>query len=246
MNWFLIFLVSHLSAPPDKSLFVSNLTAEPTVDYVLANFVETNKRNQVRGAEMSVNFAANLPKLDRNATLDARRFVSPNGEVRYEVTHSDGDSAIKKEVIARYMSAEMEPPAQMPTDIAITPENYKFKSKGVRDFQERKIYVFEVVPRKKRLGLFKGEIWVDSETGLTLREAGRLSKSPSVFLKDVDFIREFRLQDGFSVPQRIETNMQTRFWGRAQLIVYYSDFNWQGGLSAQATDATQTPQLVAH
>ena len=42
-------------------------------------------------------------------------------------------------------------------------------------------------PRKKREGLFKGEIWIDTDTALPVREVGRFVKSPSVFLKKVDF-----------------------------------------------------------
>lgn len=207
---------------------------EASAEYVLTNYFATAKRNQVRAAHMDVEFDATLPKLGRTATLLARRLVSPKGEIHYEVQTSTGDSAIKKEVIARYMSAEMEPPSQMPTDAAITPANYKFKSKGIRDRDGRRTFVYEVNPRKKRVGLFKGEIWVDAETGLTVRETGSFVKSPSVFLKNVQFVREFALRDGFSVPASIKTLMTTRFWGPAELSLKFTNFNWDVSLASQS------------
>ena len=33
-------------------------------------------------------------------------------------------------------------------------------------------YVFQVTPRKKRAGLFKGEIWIDAATYLRVQETG--------------------------------------------------------------------------
>ena len=33
--------------------------------------------------------------------------------------------------------------------------------------------IFELNPKKKRVGLFKGELWVDTATGMPLKEMGR-------------------------------------------------------------------------
>jgi len=238
LNWLLVFLLSHLPAPPDKALLVNGFAPEPeaySADYVLSNYLETSRRNFVRGASMEASFSADLPNLERSATLMAHRTVGLKGDIHYDVLRSGGDTAIKKEVIARYMAAEVDPPATLPTDVAITPANYKFKARAIRERDGQRIFVYEVSPRKKRVGLFKGEIWVDAETGLTLRESGTFVKSPSVFLKKVQFVREFDLRDGYSVPRRIETNMITRFWGPARLTVEFSDFTWNGSLASTWT-----------
>jgi hypothetical protein len=234
LNWILVVLLSHLAGPPDRATLVKGFAPGPEIsnEYVLASYLETSRRNQVRGASMVTEFEAVLPKLDRSATLQARRIVNARGEVNYEVLQSAGDSAVKKEVIARYIAAEMEPPAHLPTDVAITPANYKFKPKGVRERDGVTCFVYEVSPRKKRVGLFKGEVWVDVETGLTVREAGTFSKSPSVFLKSVQFSRDFHLRDGYSVPWRFETSMVTRFWGPARLTINYNSFGWDSMLAS--------------
>jgi hypothetical protein len=245
LNWLLIFLVSHIAGPADKAAVTLGFIprTEASADVVLASYVEAAPKNVVRGAWMDVEFKATLPKLDKAASLDARRLVSPSGDIHYEVLKSDGDISIKKEVIARYMSAEMEPPAQLPKDIAISAANYKFKTRYIRERDGRKTFVYEVTPRKKRLGLFKGEIWVDGDTGLVVRESGHLVKSPSVFLKNVHFVREFEVRGGFSIPLKIETIMDTRFWGPAQLVLDFSNFNWNTSLvSTQAG----TPSAEAH
>ena len=69
---------------------------------------------------------------------------------------------------------------------------------SIRDGRE--VYIFHLSPRKKLVGLFKGEIWIDSATYMPVRESGRLVKTPSIFLKNVDFVRFYDIRDGVAVP----------------------------------------------
>jgi hypothetical protein len=121
--------------------------------------------------------------------------------------------------------------------VAITPVNYKFKYKGLQEIAGRQVHVYEVNPRKKRVGLFKGEIWIDSDTGLTVREAGRFVKSPSIFLKKVDFERQYAIVDGVSVPKSLSSQIQTRFWGMAELEIEYTDVTWDPELHLAGSSA---------
>ena len=75
------------------------------------------------------------------------------------------------------------------------------------------------------VGLFKGELWVDTETGMPVRESGQFVKSPSVFLKKIAFVRDYELQDnGVSIPAHIESMVDTRIVGRAELEISFSKF----------------------
>jgi hypothetical protein len=89
--------------------------------------------------------------------------------------------------------------------------------------------ILQITPRKKAIGLFKGELWVDSETGMPVREAGQFVKSPSVFLKKIAFVRDYELQDGMSIPAHIESKVDTRVVGLAELQISFSNFTWQAG-----------------
>jgi hypothetical protein len=44
-------------------------------------------------------------------------------------------------------------------------------------------------------------------------------KSPSIFLKRVDFVQDFEIRDGISIPVRMHTIVDTRLIGKAELIV---------------------------
>jgi hypothetical protein len=139
---------------------------------------------------------------------------------------------VLKEFIGNYIGTEMNARTHRTEDIAVTPANYRIKLKGTREVDGRTLEVFELHPRRKKVGLFKGEVWIDPDSGLTLHEAGQFVKSPSLFLKRVSFVRDYELRDGFAVPKTTEVEAQTRFWGVAQMRVEYSDVHWDAATAA--------------
>ncbi len=177
-----------------------------------------------RGASMEVEIDANVPTLKKEGKLHALRQISKVGQISYRVLGFQGDNTVKKEVIARYLTAEQQ--AQSDNQMSVTPANYKLKFKGKRTLtQGGKVYVFQLSPRKKRLGLFKGEIWLDAKTYLPVYEKGRLVKNPSIFFKTVDFERAFSIQNGAAIPQHMNSTIDTRLIGRVQLNVDYTNYN---------------------
>jgi hypothetical protein len=190
-------------------LLVSALTLGTTV--LAADTVESDvvgrylaatreQATALRGASMTVDIDANVPKLKKSGKLHALRNISKIGTVTYRMLGFNGDNSVKKDVIARYLSAELQ--AQTGPDLGITPENYKFKYKGIQAHDGHAHYVLAVTPRKRQVGLFRGELWLDQNTYMPVREAGRFVKSPSIFLKKMEFVRTYELHDGVSIPQQ--------------------------------------------
>jgi hypothetical protein len=217
-------------------------SAEIVERYVSA--VQSQKRRPVT---MEVDFDARLPRLGKEGRLHAFRFITRLGQTIYRLGRYDGDNMVKKEVIARYLEAEKRAKSEYTSELAITPANYKFKYKGTTDYAGRPAYVFQVSPKKSRVGLFKGEIWIDEATYLPLREWGELVKNPSVFLKRVYFVRDYFIYEGNSVPRRLISNVDTRLVGKAQLTVWFDKFDWSGDgeAAAAASAAGAGPELAA-
>jgi hypothetical protein len=178
-----------------------------------------------RGASMDVEIDASLPKLKKHGRLHALRRISPLGLIRYEKAQFEGDGIVNKEIISRYLTAEVMAQKEQSPEIAVTPRNYKFKYKGMNATTGRDVHVFEVSPRKKREGLFKGEVWIDARTYLKVQESGYLVKNPSIFLKKVAFIRKYEIRDGISVPRQVQSVANVRFVGKAELTIDFSNFS---------------------
>lgn len=218
-RFFAILLVFSVIAP-----------AEPPAvspDSILEQYTQaaTDPQRKLRAATMEMEIEASLPRLKKTGRLHALRRISDLGRITYEALRFEGDNTVKKNVIARYLSAESEAsdPQEKKDSLAVTPANYKFKYKGERDLDGHRAHLFEVKPRKKRVGLYKGELWLDAVTCLPLRESGRFVKNPSIFLKRVEFVRDYEVRNGVSIPRRIRSTVSTRLVGKAELLIRYSE-----------------------
>jgi hypothetical protein len=189
---------------------------------IVTKFLDATKtqQNSMLGAQMGVRIAAQLPRLAKQGELQALRSISKFGKITYRALGFSGDTTIKNEVISRYLTIESEP-----HDIAITPANYKFKYKGSIETNGQLVQIIQLTPRRKAVGLFHGELWVDAATGMPVRESGRFVKSPSVFLKRIEFVSSYEIKDGVAIPKHFESTVDTRLVGRAELSIDFSNFS---------------------
>lgn len=175
----------------------------------------------LRGTATEVEIEASVPKLKKQGKLRALRSISKLGKITYKILGFQGDNVIKNEVIARYLEAEQQ--AQDSQKLAINKQNYKFKYKGTHKLRDDSvIYVFFLSPRKKLVGLFKGEMWLDYKTYLPVMEKGRFVKNPSVFFKKVEFVREYKIENGKPVPMHMDSTIDARVVGKVNLSIEYA------------------------
>ena len=184
-----------------------------------------SQEQAVKGASMEVEIAASLPSLKKQGKLHALRRISDLGRITYEALRFEGDGTVKSQVIARYLSAEVDAQKEQSPSLAVTPANYKFKYKGRNEIDGREIHIFEVSPRQKRVGLFKGELWIDAATYLRIQESGTLVKKPSIFLKKLAFVRKYEIRDGISVPRQVHSVADVRLVGKAELTIDFTHFS---------------------
>jgi hypothetical protein len=210
-----------LAAAGDPTSFLES--ADDLSNDLIAKYVSASKSNDLSGIKMDAEVEASLPKLKKFGTLSALRTITKVGKITWDKLRFSGDNTIKKEVIARYIQTEQES-REDTSKIAINPENYKFKYKGLENKNGTRVHVFQLNPRKKLVGLFKGELWIDPDTNLPLREAGELVKSPSIFVKKVQFVREYEIVDGRAIPKHVESRLNTRVWGAAEVSIIYKNF----------------------
>jgi hypothetical protein len=194
---------------------------------IIAQYQDATRTQQaaLRGVQMDVAIDAKLPRLEKQGKLIALRTISKLGKIGYKFLGFQGDDTIKQEVIARFLTAEME--ADKGPDIAITPANYKFRHKGSIERNGQRTELFQITPKKKRIGLFKGDLWLDAKTGMPVRESGEFVKMPSVFLKKVQFTRVYEIQDGIAIPKHLESRADVRLVGAAELNIAFSNFSKQ-------------------
>jgi hypothetical protein len=206
-------------------------------DTIVENYCAASRNQQqaLRSASMDVDISGSLPKLKKQGRLHALRHISNLGRITYDMLRFEGDGTVKKEVIARYLTAESE--AQRGPSLDVTPENYKFKYKGLGQLEGREVHMFQVSPKQKRVGLFKGEIWIDADTYLRVQESGYLVKNPSIAVRKVAFVRKYEIRNGISVPLQVQSVTDTWIVGKAELTIDYSNFSMDSRKLGAAGDS---------
>jgi hypothetical protein len=210
----------------------------PSPDNIVEQYCAATRGQEqaLKGASMEVEMTASLPNMKKQGRLQGLRRISELGRITYEALKFEGDGTVKNQVIARYLTAEVEAQQEQAPSLAVTPENYKFKYKGRKQVDDKDVHVYEVSPRKKRPGMFKGEVWIDAATYLRIQESGTLVKNPSIFLKKVAFLRKYIIQDGVSILRQVQSFADVRMVGRAELTIDFNNVSLDGAKRAAADD----------
>lgn len=204
--------------PPDLSPELNNLIER----YVNA---AQKQRDAMLGAQVEMEIDGRFTNLKESGRMRVLRSISKVGELGTKMLDFNGDNRVKSQLISRFLEEEQKSKAY--GAMAITPQNYDFDIKAVVTHDAKKTYVFDVKPKKKNMGSFRGELWIDGATGMPLREAGQFVKSPSVFLTNLRFARDYELLDGISVVKHFQSSTDVRLLGigRAEINIDFSNFS---------------------
>ena len=183
---------------------------------------------------------ASLPSTSQSGEFELQRRYSAPHNLTFKAIKFIGDSFVKTNVIARLLQSEVDHVQKDDLKLtALSPENYKFSSKGTSEIDGRVVHVYQVKPRKKRVGLFKGRIFLDAYTGSLVRAEGTAVKSPSLFIKKIEFVQDYVDVGAFTFPAHIHSEAQTRLVGRAIVDIYQRDYQPVGNSAL----ASQVPSL---
>jgi hypothetical protein len=192
-----------------------------------------NQSDRVKAVSMDIDIQGAIPKLKKQGKFHALRRISPLGLISYERRRFEGDGTVKNQLILRYLTAEAEARQEQSASLDVTPANYKFKYKGHVNLDGREAHLFQVSPIKKREGMFQGELWIDADTFLPLRESGSLVKKISVFVRKTAFVRDYEIQDGLSLTREEHWEFDAIGFGKAALTVAFSNFSIGGSVAGE-------------
>lgn len=225
-------LVRFLESPSSSAQISTDVaTAAPaprmSPDLALARY---QRRSAQQGSDLAAYSAATLvraelPRTSQRGEFELeRRFAAPR-TLEFKAVRYSGDGFVKSNVIARLLQTEVDHVQKGDNALtAINASNYKFSYRGVSVIEGRDVYVYQVKPLKKRPGLFKGRIFLDVSTGSLVRTEGKIVKSPSFFVKNIEFLQDFADFGSFTFPVRIHSEATARIVGRTVVDIFNRDF----------------------
>jgi hypothetical protein len=180
---------------------------------------------------------AQLPATQQFGECDLQRFYSAPHTLEFKSVRFVGDGFVKSNVILRLLQSEVDHVQKDdPAAAALSDDNYKFSYKGSAQLQNRPVQVFQLKPRSNRPGLFRGKIYLDAQTGSLVRAEGRVAKTPSLFIKRIEFVQDYKDFGAFTFPVHVHSEARTRLVGRAVVDIYHYDY--------QPVSSTRTAQLT--
>jgi hypothetical protein len=200
----------------------------------LASIQERNPFTE--SGPIDVEIEATLPGLVKYGRMQAVRQTGASERSEYSAIKFDGDSIVRRQVIARYLAVEEQAEELPYSSVAVTPANYKFRYVGSLEANGTAVYIFQIAPKKKRTGLIRGQIWIDSATGIAVHQVGRFVKPSSLFIRRIEVARNTTLRDGLPCTRVTHAAIDTRLVGRAELTITEGP--------VQTTDSEAARQLI--
>jgi hypothetical protein len=181
---------------------------------------------------------AQLPETAQQGEFEVERHFSAPHTLQFTPVHYTGDGFVKSNIIARLLQSEVEHVQKEDGALtAISNKNYKFSYKGTAHVNNRLVHVFHLKPRVKRPGLFKGRIFIDAYTGSLVRAEGQVVKSPSFFVKKLEFAQDYTDIGNFTFPAHMHSEAKARVIGRTVVDISHRDYQ---------PIATAQPSQTAH
>lgn len=168
---------------------------------------------------------AELPDTSQQGDFELQRQYQAPRTLLFKPIRFVGDKFVKSNVITRLLQSEVDHVQKDdPAQTALNLKNYKFSYKGKTDVDGHLVHVFQVKPRKKRVGLFKGRVYLEAHTGSLVRVEGTPVKSPSFFVKNIKFTQDYTDIASFTLPVHLHTEAKARLVGRTIIDVTHTNY----------------------
>lgn len=202
-------------------------TTGVTTDLVFARLLERNRVRESRLQQYSVPSIYRVTSAKGKVRAEAQvmlRFRAPDTK-EFTVVSESGSGFIRNRVFKPLMESEVETAAgRYRYDSSVTPNNYTFTLLGEEDLEGAHCFVMEAKAKRADKYLFNGKVWIHASEYAIVRIAGKPAKPPSVWIKTVEFVRQYQKVRGFWLPLKNESVTQVRFFGANTLTIDYDQY----------------------
>jgi hypothetical protein len=143
----------------------------------------------------------------------------------FVTTAEKGSGVIRRMALNPLIDSEVQAAAgKEHHDSAISPANYSLKLLGEQQVGPYRCFVARAVPKRKDKYLFEGKLWIDLGDFAVVRIEGHPAENPSFWIQRADFVRQYQKIGRFWLPERDETLVQVRFYGKKVLAIDHQDY----------------------
>src|SRR5580700_5521456 len=237
-----IFSAEAKAQGSDESLPTLEAQVEPlrpkvTESLVLSELAAHNE--QRRSTLHNYNVLRTYQVIDLKGKMHAEEvgrmeFLAPDKKT-FTVTSEDGSGLVRNMALNPLIKSEIETATgREHHDSAISADNYSLNLLGEQQVGPYRCFVAEVRPNRKDKYLFEGKLWIDVKDYSVVRIEGHPAKKLSFWIQHADFVRQYQKIDGFWLPQKDQTLVQVRLYGKKVLTIDHRDYAVNAGQSKEA------------
>jgi hypothetical protein len=193
--------------------------------------------NTLAGFTDDTSVEADLARTSQRAEFLLKRTFSAPRSLAYTAVTFEGDPFVKNSIIVRLLQSDVDRVQKEDgLKVAIVESNYAFSFRDTEELDGRTVYAFVLKPRRKESGLFKGKIFIDTQTGHIVRATGKLRKSPSWWIKRVDFTQDYIDVGEFTMPLETRLLTDVRIVGPIAIVIRHKSYQVH---SIEETDCSE-------
>jgi hypothetical protein len=177
-------------------------------------------------------------KSGKEAWLDARTSLGSDGQLAVEILDEGGSEQIRNRVLRAALEREQELVASRFGAQGSTPaETYECVEP---ELDPSGLLRVPLRPRKKDVNLVYGDLFMQPSTGDVVRVAGRLAKSPSFWVSQVDVEWRYeRVHNDVVLPVSLLSNAKVKIFGPSTFRMTYDYVSVDGHAVSTATRASR-------
>jgi hypothetical protein len=151
-------------------------------------------------------------------------FLAPDKKT-FTVDSESGSALVRHMALNPLIKSEIEAAAGKERhDSAISADNYSLSLLGEQQVGAYRCFVAEVLPKRKDTYLFEGKLWIDVDDYSVVRIEGHPAKKLSFWIQRADFVRQYQKIDEFWLPQKDQTLVQVRLYGKKVLTIDHRNY----------------------
>src|SRR5918995_528798 len=162
---------------------------------------------------------ASSAKLNESAWMEAVTEYDPAHGLTYSIVAQGGSERIRRRVLKAVLEGEQENSTREEWHKGnLSHANYEF---GFGGHAGNGMLKMQLTPRRRDSRLVLGSALLTAKSGNLVRVEGRLSKSPSIWVRSVNVSRTYSPVAGMMMPVAIESTADVRIAGLSKFSMTY-------------------------
>jgi hypothetical protein len=162
---------------------------------------------------------AGSPGKQKNGWLEAWTEFTPGRGLKIEIVREGGSEYVRNKILRGMLNSEQQLVAHgKPLRASLDANNYAFEDGGTTDDGLQRVVL---KGKRKSEGIVNGSLFFEPQGGYVKRIEGRLVKSPSFWVHDVDVTWKFARVGGHVLPVEVSSLGKVRMYGGSKFRMVY-------------------------